>query len=976
MYTPLFIKTDYSLLSSLIKIDDLITKCKKLNITSIAICDNNLFGTMELIHKCNKENIKPIIGLDLKINEERILLYAKNDIGYYNLVFIESLKNEKEITVEDLKEHSQELICISFKDNKKNQLYKSFYNDFYIGINNKKEEQNAKEQNYETVFINETVYLEDYLYKYLPYIFMIRDGKTINDGIEFTYQHNHLLSYQEVITLCSKRSIDNTIKIANLCNIKLKHELYMPKYNAENSKEFLVKLAEKGLYKRLNNNVNDTYKKRLTYELEIICKMHFEDYFLVVYDYIKYAKKKGILVGPGRGSAAGSLVSYSLGITDVDPMKYNLLFERFLNPERVTMPDIDTDFPDIDRDDVINYVKEKYGEKNTAGIITFGTLASKQAIRDVGRVLNIRNTDIDFLSKKINPKESIKDLKKKDQSVNELIESDNKLRLLYNIVSLIENNKRHTSIHAAGIVISRKPLNEILPIIKSNDMYLTEYTMEYLEELGLIKMDFLGIKNLTIIKNILNDIKENEHKDININDIDLNDSKVIELFAKGDTSGIFQFESEGMRRFLIDLKPKNFDDICNAMAFYRPGPASNIPSYIKRRENKEKIDYIDDRLKDILEPTKGIIVYQEQIMQIANKMAGYSYGEADILRRAMSKKKLEILKNEKEKFINGSIKNGYTKEIAEKVYEYILNFANYGFNKSHSVSYSIVAIRMAYLKCYYKKYFYSNLLNNVIGSVEKTIEYLQELKKMNIKVLPPDINISFDNKYRVIENSIIMPLSSIRNIGGTISSKIIEERDKNKFSDIYDFLRRTYQKTNNIKVLTSLIYSHSLQSFGYNINTLLQNIESMTNYIDLTIDLEENTIEKPIIKHEEELDIDEILEQEKEVFGFYVTSHKTEKYKLNNKEVMDICLLENNLGKIVNIIVNVDRTKEITTKKNEPMCFITGSDNTGSISCTLFPKVYNEYKDIKKNDILKINGTVEKRFDEYQIIVNNIERLK
>ena len=487
-------------------------------------------------------------------------------------------------------------------------------------------------------------------------------------------------------------------------------------------------------------------------------------------------------------------------------------------------------------------------------------------------------------------------------------------------------------------------------------------------------MDFLGIKNLTIIKNILNDIKENEHKDININDIDLNDSKVIELFAKGDTSGIFQFESEGMRRFLIDLKPKNFDDICNAMAFYRPGPASNIPSYIKRRENKEKIDYIDDRLKDILEPTKGIIVYQEQIMQIANKMAGYSYGEADILRRAMSKKKLEILKNEKEKFINGSIKNGYTKEIAEKVYEYILNFANYGFNKSHSVSYSIVAIRMAYLKCYYKKYFYSNLLNNVIGSVEKTIEYLQELKKMNIKVLPPDINVSFDNKYRVIGNLIIMPLSSIRNIGGAISSKIIEERDKNKFSDIYDFLRRTYQKTNNIKVLTSLIYSHSLQSFGYNINTLLQNTENMTNYIDLTIDLEENTIEKPIIKQEEELDIDEILEQEKEVFGFYVTSHKTEKYKLNNKEIMDICLLENNLGKIVNIIVNVDRTKEIITKKNDIMCFITGSDNTGSTTLIVFPDLYKEINKFKKNEIIKVKGKVERRFNEFQIICNEIER--
>lgn len=972
MYTPLYIKTDYSLLGSLIKIDDLIPKLKKLNITSCAICDDNLYGTMEFINKLSKNNIKPIIGLEIICNNNKLLLYAMNEDGYHNLVRIETIKNERDLTLEDLSLYKDNLICIVF--NKEDYLfYKSYFNYIYIGVSSKKEEYNFNE--FELVYINKTLYLEEYEYKYLPYLFMIKTGKTISDGINFTYQNNHLYQYDDLINNFSSDTLNNTNKISDLCNVSFTKKLYMPKYDVADSKKYLKELSLKGLYRRLSNHVTEEYLSRLNYELDIILKMHFEDYFLVVYDYIKYAKLNNILVGPGRGSAAGSLVSYCLGITDVDPIKYNLLFERFLNPERITMPDIDTDFPDNKRDEVINYVREKYGNDNVSGIITFGTLGGRQAVRDIGRTLNIDTKDIDYICKKLKFKESLKELVNRDRDIYKFIFDSSKNKLLYNIVNKIEGNKRHTSIHAAGIVISYKPLYEVLPIIKSSseDMYLTEYTMEYLEELGLIKMDFLGIKNLSIIDDIISDINKDLNLSISFSKIPLDDTKVMELFKKGDTTGIFQFESEGMKKFLCDLKPENFNDLCAAIALFRPGPALNIPSYIKRKEGKEKIDYIDDSLYDILKDTYGIIVYQEQIMLIARTLAGYTLGEADILRRAMSKKKYDVLKQEEDKFIKKSIENGYSKEIASKVFDLILKFANYGFNKSHSVSYSIVAYKMAYLKYYFPKYFYASLLKGVIGSEVKLKEYTNEVKKLGIKILPPDVNQSSDYKFKVTKEGIMFPLASIRNIGGVISNYIFEQR-KEGYTDIFDFMKRNFKKINNKKVLESLIYSHSLDCF-YNINTLLNNIDSIENYIYLISELEESVVPKPNITIYDELDIDEILEKEKELFGIYLTSHKTEKYKLSYKNIIDISNIKNFHNKNIDIIASIDKVKEVLTKKGDTMSFITGSDNTGTVSITLFPDMYKKYS-VKKNDILKISGRVERRFDTYQLIANEIEVLK
>ena len=963
MYTPLYIKTDYSLLSSLIKIDDLIENLKKKNITSCAIVDDNLYGTMEFIKKARANNIKPIIGLDLK----NILLYAKGKDGYYNLVKIETLKNKNELNLDILKKYNQDLICICFND-KDYELYKEIYSDIYLGVSNSKDED--KYSDFDTVYINKTLYLEKPLYKYLPYIFMIRDGKTISDGLEFVYQDNYLFDNDEVITKVSIKSLNNTLKISDTCNIEFKKDLFMPKYDVEDSRKYLRELSMKGLMRRLNNNVSEDYLKRLNYELDIILKMHFEDYFLVVYDYIKYAKQHNILVGPGRGSAAGSLVSYCLGITDVDPLKYDLLFERFLNPERVTMPDIDTDFPDDKRDEVIKYVTEKYGRDNVAGIITFGTLGGRAAVRDVGRVLNIGTKYLDLICKKIPFKGTLKELRKTDREVNMLIEGDSKLQLLYTIVNLIEGNKRHTSQHAAGIVISKERLDEVVPIKDDLDINLTEFTMDYLEELGLIKMDFLGIKNLSIIDNVINDIEKELGKRIDFNKIPFDDPKVMNLFASGDTTGIFQFESEGMKNFLKDLKPRNFNDLCDAIALFRPGPAQNIPSYIKRKEGKEKITYLDDCITDILKSTKGIIIYQEQIMLIANIYAGYSLAEADILRRAMSKKKYDVLKQEESRFIEKSLKMGRDKVQAQELFNLILAFAGYGFNKSHSVSYSIVAYKMAYLKYYFPKHFYANLLSGVIGSIEKTKEYLKEVKKLGIVIAPPDINKSEDKKYIAEKNKIIFPLSSIRNIGGIISNQIMTKRE-NGYSDIYDFLKRTYPKTNNKKVLESLIYSHSFDKF-YNINTLISNLDNILNYTELSSDIEDNLLLKPEIELKEELTIDDILEHEKELFGFYLTSHKTEKFKLNNPNIIDLCDLKNYLNKKVEVIISVDKLKEISTKKGDIMCFLTGSDNTDTSTFVIFPELYKKQNNFKKNEIIKINGKVEKRFNEYQVICNEI----
>lgn len=977
MFTSLYVKTNYSLLSSLVSIDNLILYAVEHKLSALAICDDNMTSTKIFYDKCIKNNIKPIIGLDLKYNNSNILMYAKSFTGYQSLIKLSTISSERDITITDLETYNNDVVVVlPYKDFALYNELTRLYNNLYVGVLNKIEEKESYKVTKNVVFINKVLYLNKNHEKYLKYLFMIRDSKTIADDVTFKDNYNYML-LSDAISLVSNETLNNTNVIADMCNLELsKRDDLLPVYDTNiDSDQYIVKLSVAGLNKRLGGNVSDIYKRRLIYELDVIKRMGFSNYFLVVYDFIKYAKKNNILVGPGRGSAAGSLVAYSLGITEIDPIKYDLLFERFLNPERVSMPDIDTDFPDIYRNSIIEYVRDKYGEKRVSGIITFGTMAAKLVLRDVGRVLNIPPKTIDTLCKKIPTvtKDKLKDFYNRDENFRNIINSSDKLMLLYEISTLIEGFPRHISTHAAGVVMSRIDLDRIIPLVRNDDMYISGYTMEYLEELGLLKMDFLGIKNLTTIMNIIADIESSLGIKINFSDIPLDDPDALKLFETADTCGIFQFESEGMKNFLRKLRPNTIYDIFAAIALFRPGPAVNIDSYIRRKHGLEQVTYLDPSLEGILSSTYGIIIYQEQIMQIANVMAGFSYGEADILRRAMSKKKLDLLKGEEIRFIEGSVTRGHKEEDAKRVFDLILNFANYGFNKSHSVSYAIVAYKMAYLKAKYPKFFFSNLLSSVIGSEAKTIEYINEARKLGINVVLPDINRS-TNKYEVVDNGILFPLSNIKNVGIVTCKDIINSRGDG-FSDIYDCFSKILSRNVNKSTLEALIDVSCFDSFGYNKKTLYYNLDNLINYATLTKDLDPNLVIKPDIEIMDEFSKGELLSNEKASLGFYLSSHPTTIYKSRTSNVVNLADIRNYFGKRVELLVMIDKVRVVNTKNNDRMAFYLASDDTAQADLTLFPKAYEKYKDIDKGEIVLVKGEVQRRFDKYQIIVNEIKRI-
>ena len=971
------IKSNYSLLSSMLSVDEIIEYNIKNKNNVAIICDNNLYATMEFYKKCNQKNIKPIIGLNLNLDNLEILVYAKDYDGYKSLIKLSTIQNERTISIDDLKKYNKNLIAIlpvNYIDNLKD--INNIYEEFYYGYRNIEEYKKIND-NKNTLYVEEKLYQNDEDYKFLSYLYKIRDGKTINDNMEYDIYNHALNSNNKELYELGRTNAENIIRKCNL--VFEKSKILLPKYvtpNNINQTTYLIELSRKGLTKRLGETPSKKYQERLGYELKVIEDMGFSNYFLVVYDFIKYAKKNNILVGPGRGSAAGSLVAYSLGITEIDPIKYDLLFERFLNPDRKTMPDIDTDFPDDKREQVIEYVKEKYGEKNVAGIVTFIPLSAKQALRDVGRLLNVPSYKIDNITKTIPPisKDKLKDIYNKNLNFKMQIESDASLKMTYKIATRIENFPRHTSSHAAGIVMCEKPLDEVVPLVLNNSMYLTGYTMEYLEELGLLKMDFLGLKNLSIITNIINDIEEIYNIKINFNTIDLNDQNVLKIFETANTTGIFQFESTGMKNFLKRLKPNTFEDIFAAIALFRPGPADNIDLYIKRKHNEEKVEYISEELKKVLENTYGILIYQEQIMQVANIYAGYSLKEADILRRAMSKKKLDLLKNEEKKFIEKSLAMNHDEEEAKKIFDQILKFAGYGFNRSHSVAYSIIAYKMAYFKTYYKEIFFSNLLTNVIGSEEKTYEYIIEANQNNIKIKKPNLNIS-SYKYKVHNDCIYFPFSNIKSIGTLTAKQIVKVRNEGYFEDIYDAFSRLIIEKVSKKSLENLIYSSAFETFGYNMATLIYNLDVLINYAVLTKDLDKSLVMKPEIVIKEEYKTDYLLEKEKEIFGFYLSQHPTSSYIKNTNNITLLKNVNAYYGKYITTIVYVEKRRVIKTKKGDEMSFFTGSDESGKIEYICFPKVHNNYNYINQADIIKVYGKLERRLNEVQIIVEKIEKL-
>ena len=967
MITPIYVKTAYSFLSSLITIDDLIKFGQDNNLKSLCICDDNMYGVMEFIRKSRLVNIKPIVGLDLDF----CLLYAKDYKGYQNLLKLVTIKSNGDIDKDNLIKYSSNLVCVINNDLEDNKYLFDIYDNIYVGFSNNDDYLLIKEKGYNPLYIKKTLVLDKNDIEILKYLFMLRDNKTLSDNYDF-YENICVDSDINV------EYLDNINEFLNKCNLSLpEFKLNLPNYvdyhdtKGLNSDDYLYNLSIIGLNKRLDNKVTVKYRDRLLHELDVIKKMGFSNYFLIVYDYIRYAKKNGILVGPGRGSAAGSLVSYSLGITEIDPIKYDLLFERFLNSERVTMPDIDTDFPDIYRDQVINYVRDKYGIKKVAGIVAFGTFGSKMALRDMGRVLNVPLYTVDELCKVIKTNSvSLDEFYKTNTKFQMLIDSDNKLKSLLKVASRIEGLPRHTTIHAAGIIMANNDLDDIIPLTFNDDMYLSGYEASYLEDLGLLKMDFLGIKNLTTISETLNLINKNSGLNVTFNDIPLDDKKTNELFQKADTLGIFQFESKGMREFLLKLRPNSFTDIYNATAFYRPGPSDSIPLYLRRRDGIEKVDYPDESLVPILKSTFGIIVYQEQIMEVAVKMASFTLGEADILRRAMSKKKIDVLKEKKDKFIEGSIKNGYSRELSESVYDLILRFASYGFNKSHSVAYGMVSYKMAYLKANFPVYFYIALLNSVTMDDDKTISYIKEMKKKDIKVIKPDINKS-SNDYKLYYDSIVLPFTLIKGISRVISDKIIKSRESG-FTDVYDFFSKMVINNISKSNITSLIDSGCLDSFGYTRSSLYENLDSLINYGNLTKYLEPSYVLKPVLNEMEEFSKDVLIANEKNSFGFYLTNHPVSIYKTKYNNIINLVDASKYFNKNVSCIIMIDKIKEIVTKKNEVMAFVTGSDEEASFDFVFFPKVYSSCSTLKKGDIIKVNGKIERRND-FQMIVSSVE---
>lgn len=966
-YVPLYVKTEYSLLSSMIKIDEYVKKGKELGLTTLGISDNNMSGAYEFYKECKKNGIKPLIGLEVML-EEPFLLYAKNEKGYKNLNHLSTLASKEPLTIEILTNYSNDLICLlPFQSNSLYSTLNKLYRDLYRGYSTQEEKNQI---NGKTLFLLPVLSLTEEDHQYLKYVEAIKKGVLLE---EIVLESSTYLEKIDKIKEIFPDSLVIIEEISSLIELEInKVPDLLPIYpcpNSMNEQEYLRLLCKEGLKKRFGETVNRIYIDRLKYELDIIQKMGFSNYFLVVADYVKFAKEHDILVGPGRGSAAGSLVSYCLEITDIDPIPYNLLFERFLNPERITMPDIDIDFEYSRREEVIKYCMNKYGIKKVAGIITFGTLGAKQVIRDVGRVMNLPLKQVDFFCKLLDSKLLLHENYSQNSRLKKFVDDDNEMRMLYKAGLKLEGLKRHASIHAAGIVMCSQDLDDIIPLTYHDNMYLTGYSMNYLEELGLLKMDFLALKTLTTIQHILAEVRK-EH-DINFDTIPMNDINAIKIFNDANTIGVFQFESHGMLNFLRKFKINNFEDIVAALALYRPGPMGNIDTYIKRKNGKEQVNYFDTTLEPILKPTYGILIYQEQIMQVANIMADYSLGEADVLRRAMSKKKEEVMLNEQDKFISRSIAKGYSKELSMEVFQLILKFAAYGFNRSHSVAYGIISYKMAYLKAYYPAYFMKSLLTESIGKSIDTKDYIYECKLNNIKILEPDINYSKE-EYLVQNEEIRFPLSGIKNLGINAVKSIVEERDRDPFKDIYDFVKRTYGKSVNKKTLENLIDAGCFEGFGLNKRTLHENLDVIINYGDLIKDLTEEYALKPEIEIYPEYSKKECMQKELEVFGFYLSNHPVTEYRLKERTI-PVDQIELYFDKFIDIIILVDDIKEISTKTGDKMCFITGSDEIATIDIVLFPRTYKQYPELSKGMILKINGKIEKRFDQYQVVVQKLK---
>ena len=999
MSAPLYIRSVYSLLSSLCRIEGIVSYGQRCGYKVLGLVDRNvLSGAMAFKKACRKASIKPVFGLEFDLQLEDMIytmvLYAADDEGFRNLMGLSSHICTSENRIIDLsvlnKYRDHNILTLMSDDmpltraidrhenleealNRQNKLFGSYIvalcdHDKAINLNRDKTlKPLLKNHKIRMIALNRTYYLNRDDVEEYDVLRCIRDKKLLSDNDVVSESGRYFLNSEEYDHLYEKEDLINTELFGNSLNVNLDFTTSLPVYVNRNnlpSRDYLVSLCKEGLRRRLKNNVSSDYARRLEYELSVIIKMNFEDYFLIVYDFILYAKKNGIMVGPGRGSAAGSLVAYCLGITDIDPLKYGLIFERFLNPERISMPDIDTDFPDDKRDEVIEYVKNKYGKQHVGHIITYGTLKAKQVLRDVGRVLNYPSREIDSICKSI-PNVLDMNLEKAYNEAplfRQKIEASEANRRLYRIARKLEFNPRHESTHAGGIVFSRKPLQEVVPItLIEADMYSTQYTMEHLEELGLIKMDFLGLRNLSIIAEICAEINARESFDIR--KIPLNDSKTFKLIQDVNVMGVFQLESAGMRNLIRKMKPRNFEEIAMCIALFRPGPMKNIPVFLENRANPQNVHYYHEDLREILSETYGIIVYQEQIINIARKMAGFTYGKADILRKAMSKKKQSELEKLTPDFINGCINNGYDRKLAEDVYGLIMEFANYGFNKSHSIAYGLLAYQLAYLKANYPLYFYKSLLNGVTGSQSKTYDYISECQSVGQKVLGISLN-SSDIEYAVKDDAIIMPFVLCKDVGMISAEKIVKERKENgQFKEFVDAIRRLTAAGIERNVIENLICAGAFDELGHSRNTMLSSLNNVLMYANAhigEISLMSDFDDAPII---EELKDDMLVaaEKEKEVLGFYFTFNPItavkKKYSIDTPDLHELSM---SMGYVKGFGL-IQRVKQIKTRKGDLMAFVDLVDDKGALSLAVMPNLYAQYASgLVKGKYVLFEGKIEK----------------
>lgn len=1048
-FVHLHVHTEYSLLDGASRIDDLTKKAKSLGMPAIAITDHgSMYGVVDFYKSALQNGIKPIIGCEVYLapgsrfdraavrgeTYYHLILLAENNQGYRNLIQMVSLAYSEgfyykpRVDKELLRKFREGIICLSaciagdipsaiIRDNEERAeaLVKEYIDifgkdHFFIeiqdhGIPEEKKANRAlvklaKKYGLGLAATNDLHYINRSDSEFHDVLLCIQMGKTVDEEnrMKFPNDQFYLKSAEEMQALFEgyDGAVANTVRIAERCNVDFTFgNLHLPVFpvpEGVSDEAYLRRLCEERLPKRYPE-ITEKIRQRLDYELSVIHKMGYESYFLIVWDFIKYARENKIAVGPGRGSAAGSIVAYLLAITDIDPLKYDLLFERFLNPERVTMPDIDIDFCYVKREKVIEYVTKRYGADHVAQIITFGTMAAKAAIRDVGRALNMTYGEVDRVAKMI-PAElgiTIEKALKQNADLYAVYQEEPPVKKLIDLAKDVEGLPRHASTHAAGVVISRDPVTSYVPVQTTSDgLVVTQYDKDRVEELGLLKMDFLGLRTLTIIGDALELIKENRGVDVDLESIDLNDEKTARMLAAGDTGGVFQMESSGMTTLVKDLKPEGFADIIPLVALYRPGPLGSgmVTDFINGRHGKKEVTYLHPLLEPILKETFGVILYQEQVMQIVQVLAGFTLGQADLLRRAMGKKKHSILEAQKENFLNGAKARGIEEKLARTIFDLLTHFADYGFNKSHSAAYALVAYHTAYLKTHYPQEFMAAMLSNVMGANDKIGFYIEQCRHMNIAILPPDINAS-NASFSVDRDSIRFGLAAVKNVGETALHNLVDARKKGgKFTSLVDFCTRVDMRVVNKRVIESLIKCGAFDSLGAKRAQLMQVLDravemaaskqrdAMSGQIGLFGADDIDTSDDLAMPDMEEFPKDQILALEKDITGFYITGHPLDKYREKINTFVQIEQLFSSPppdGKLIKLAGLILAAKRITTKKGDTMCFLDLEDFTNKIEVVVFPKVFYQCMNALAPDMpVVVDGRINITDDGVKILAEHI----